>query len=442
MCERYDLIAIGSGPAGRRAAAEAAARGARTAVVEREGAIGGAGAMRGTIPRRTLRAAIVELTGIHGRARQPAVIEEDDLLWRTWLVVEREQERIYDELRRLRIDLIIGDAAFCDPHTLEIRAGDGPVRVRADRIVIAVGTVPARPASVGFDGQTVFDADGVAGIARRPPTLVVVGAGAAGLECASMAAALGSRVTVIEEREQLLEDVDAELVETLAYHLRGLGVTFRLGERVETARRCRAGGAITRLRGGERIRSAAVLHTAGRQVDTAPLELAAAGLESDQQGRIAVDARFRTAQPHISAAGEVIARGCRRTAQACSIATIPELAHAGHGERELDDAGVPFLRGRARYRDLTRASIDGERTGLLKLLVHAGTRQLLGVHVLGASAGEIVHIGQAFLDAGLPADRLAEMTFGEASYADAYRVAAADACGRLPRSSARSRGRL
>jgi NAD(P) transhydrogenase len=456
--DRYDLVAIGSGPAGQRAAVQAAKLGRRAAVVERAPGLGGVSTNTGTLPSKTLRAAIVELTGrangVYGSAfRVKHEITLEDLLWRTKQVIEHEQEVVSDQLRRNGVDLLEGAASFVGPHTLRIHDGRGALDVAADRIVIAVGTRPARPAGIDFDDETVLDSDGILRLAELPRTLTVIGGGVIGLEYASMLAALGVRVTLVEKRPRILDFVDDELVEALQYHLRGLGVVFRLGEEVAGVER-RSGGAVTHLVSGKEIPSDVVLYAAGRQGATDDLALEAAGLEADARGRIAVVDGYRTAQPHVFAAGDVIGfpslaatsmeQGRLAALQAFDlpahslegllpygIYTIPEISFVGRGERELTEAAVPYVHGLARWRELSRGEIAGDRTGLLKLLVHADTRRLLGVHVFGTSATELVHIGQTAMAGELGLDYLVDAVFNVPTFADAYKVAALDAANRL-----------
>jgi NAD(P) transhydrogenase len=454
----YDLIAIGSGPAGQRAAIQAAKLGKRAAIVDREGALGGVSARTGTVPSKTLRAAVVELTGIahgvYGGPGRKSEITIDDLLWRTEQVIEHEQDVISDQLRRNGVDILTGAAAFVDAHTLQISSAAGSYRRAAERFVIAVGTTPARPAGVDFDDRSVLDSDGILQLSTVPRTLTVVGAGVIGLEYASMAAALGARVTLVDKRAHVLDFVDDEIVEALQYHLRGLGVVFRLGEDVEAVERRPGGGAVTHLRSGKRIPSEIVLYTAGRQGATAEVDLAAAGLDADVRGRIAVGPDYRTAQPHIFAAGDVIGfpslaatsmeqgrlaalaafdRPARSipTLLPYGIYTIPEISFVGRDERELTAAAVPYVRGLARYRELSRGEMEGDRSGLLKLLVDADTRRLEGVHLFGTAATELVHIGQTVMAAGLTVDHLVDAVFNVPTFADAYKVAALDAANRL-----------
>jgi NAD(P) transhydrogenase len=455
----YELLVIGSGPAGQKAAIQAAKLGRRVALIERNAVLGGVSANTGTIPSKTLRAAILDLTGLAGRAvygdayRVKSTITMDDLVWRTQHVVEHERTVVREQLRRNGVEVIEGIASFLDPHTLEV-AGPQPTPRSADRFVIAVGTRPARPQGIDFDDRTVIDSDGLGNNDRIPATLTVVGAGVIGLEYASMAAALGVTVTVIDKRLRLLDFVDEELVDALHYHLRGLGVTLRLGEEVAAVERRPDGTAVTHLVSGKRIPSDVVLYAAGRQGATDDLNLAAAGLEADARGRIAVDAQFRTAQSHIFAAGDVIgfpslaatsmeqgrlaacaAFGIPASAMPSllpyGIYTIPEVSYVGRTERELTDARVPYVAGIARYRELIRGEMAGDNAGLLKLLVNTESRALEGVHVFGTAATELVHIGQTVMAAGLPLDYLVEAVFNYPTFSDAYKVAALDAMNRL-----------
>jgi len=454
MHETYDLVAIGSGPAGQRAAVQAAKLGRRAAIVEREDVLGGVSANTGTLPSKTLRAAVLELAGQRPRVyrtRQEVTI--DDLLWRTQPVIEHEREVIRDQLRRNGVDVVVGTASFLDPHTLEIRASATSRRLVADRYVIAVGTTPARPAGVEFDNRTVLDSDGILRLSKIPRTLTVVGGGVIGLEYASLAAALGVQVTLVEKRTRILDFVDDEIVEALQYHLRGLGVTFRLGEAVEAVERS-DGAVVTRLRSGKLIPSEIVFYAAGREGATESLNLAAAQLEADERGRISVGPDFRTTQPHIFAAGDVIGfpslaatsmeQGRLATLAAFGeplralsnllpygIYTIPEISFLGPSERELTEAAVPYVVGLARYRELARGEIAGDRSGLLKLLVDAETRDVLGIHILGTSATELVHIGQTVIASDLNVDYLVDAVFNVPTFSDAYKIAALDASNRL-----------
>ena len=445
----YDLIAIGSGPAGQCAAIQAAKLGKRVAVVERERVLGGRSVNGGTLPSKTLRAAIVELTGLYGgppRLRRELTI--DDLLWRAQDVIEHERDSIHHDLRRHGVDVLVGVGSFVDPRTLEIRSSQASRRVRSERFVIAVGTRPSRPPGFDFDERTVIDGDGILGLSRIPETLVIVGGGVVGLEYASMAAALGVGVTLVEAQHRVLDFVDNELAEALRYHLCGLGVVFRLGDAVKAVERDRTGASV-HLAGGSCLRAEAVLHAGTRRGATDELNLGAAGVLADDRGRIPVDREYRTACAHIFAAGAVVgfpglASTSReqgrhaaltalgetaesRTHSPYGIYTIPEIAFVGVNERELLGTGVPYVVGIGRYRQLTNGQIEGDRTGRLKVLVHAESRRVLGVHVFGTAAAELVHLGQAVMAGGLPIDYLAEAVFNVPTFTEAYSLAAAAA---------------
>jgi NAD(P) transhydrogenase len=465
----YDLIAIGSGPAGQGAAVQAAKLGKRAAIVERQGVLGGTSMNSGTIPSKTLRAAIVELMGrsqgIYRRSDRGKIeLTIDDLLWRAQQVIEQEQVAIQDELRRNRVDVLNGEATFVDTHTIQITSADGCRRAAAKRVVIAVGTSPSRPPTVDFDDRVVLDSDGILGLTSIPQTLTVVGANPVGLEYASMAAALGTQVTLVDRRRHFLDFVDVEIMEALSYYLGGIGVVFRLGHNVTAVERT-GEGVTTCLQSGERIPSNLVLYAASRHGATRELDLAAAGLEADPNGRIAVGADLRTSQHHVFAAGDVIGfpslaatsmEQGRLAAMAAfdepinsnptllpyGMYTIPEISFVGARESELIESEVRYVRGVARYRELACGEIAGDRTGVLKLLVHAETRDVLGIHIFGTSANELIHVGQTVMASGLPVDYLADAVFNVPSFAGAYKVAALDAASRLdeldaaPRSAA------
>ncbi len=453
-----DLVVIGSGPAGRRAAVEGARLGARVALVERRGALGGAVTGAGTLPFRTLRAAALELAtarrarGHRAGAERPTTV--DDLLWRAGRVVDGERDTIRDELRREHVEVLDGAAAFTGPHTLLVDSPRGARAVAAERVVIAVGTVPVRPPGVDFDDRSVLAADGLVRLREVPRTLTVVGAGLAGLEAASVAAALGVSVTLIDRGPGPDARIDHEIAAALVYHLRGLGVTVRLGAEVTGVTRPDPGTALVHLADGGEIASDAVIHATGRVGATGALGLEAAGLRAGPGGLIPVDDDLRTAVPHILAAGDVAgARGRaaeavdqgRRAARAAlgvpappaaapaplGVATVPEIASVGPTERQLALTRTPYVRGVADFGALVRGELSGERTGLLKLLVDPGTRRVLAVHIFGATATELVHVGQAVIASGLTIDYLVDAVPDIATFAEAYAVAARDASSRV-----------
>jgi NAD(P) transhydrogenase len=458
----YDVLVIGSGPGGQKAAIAAAKLERRVAIVERKDMIGGVCLNTGTIPSKTLREAVLYLTGMSQREMygQNYRVKDDitvaDLLARTQHVISREIEVIRSQLSRNRVALLPGLGAFVDPHTVEVSDGTGRgTRVTAERIVIATGTTPARPASVDFDGSTVIDSDGILELQRVPQTMVVVGAGVIGIEYASMFAALGCKVTVVESRSRMLEFCDVEVIEALKYHLRDLAVTFRFGETVAAVQR-HARGAIAVLESGKKIPAEVVMYSAGRQGMTAGLRLENAGLDADARGRIKVDEYFRTEVPHIYAVGDVIGfpalaatsmeqgrlaahHACGEPVQVISelqpigIYTIPEISFIGKTEEQLTDEDVPYEVGMAYYREVARGQIRGDTTGRLKLIFHRDTRKVLGVHIIGEGASELVHIGQAVMTLGGTVDYFVETVFNYPTLAECYKTAAFNGLGRLNR---------
>ena len=458
MGDDYELLVIGSGPAGQKAAIQAAKLDRRVAVVERQ-QLGGVSVNRGTIPSKTLRETIVYLTGLSQRAaygesyRVKEEITVEDLRVRTQQVVEREVHIIRNQLVRNHVQLIEGAARFVDPYTVAVTGHGEERRLTAERIIIATGTRPARPPEVEFDERTILDSDGLLLIEEIPSSVVVVGAGVIGIEYASMFAAIGAKVTVVEKRARLLDFCDAQLTEGLQYHLRDLGVVFRLGEEV-TAVEQHDGAALTHLASGKRIPADIMLFAAGRQGETDDLGLEAAGLEADGRGRISVGPDFRTGVDHIYAAGDVIGwpslaatsmeQGRLAAANAFDyevasmnellpfgIYTIPEISFAGKTEEELTAAAIPYEVGISRYRELARGQILGDSYGLLKLLVSPDDRTILGVHVLGTHATEVVHIGQAVMGLGGTVDYLVDAVFNYPTLAESYKVAALDAKNKL-----------
>jgi NAD(P) transhydrogenase len=456
----FDLLVVGSGPAGQKAAIQAAKLRRRVALVERHRHVGGVCVNTGTIPSKTIREAIIYLTGLGQRAiygqgyRLKEEVGVPDLALRTRQVVERERAVIRDQLLRNRVTLLDGAASFVDPHTVAVAGRSGGERLAtADRIVLATGSEPAHPAGIEFDGRRILDSDDVVlRLDRIPRTLVVVGAGVIGIEFASMFAALGTKVTVVDGRREMLDFCDREIVEALTYHLRDLGVIFRFGE-IVTAVAAHGEDTLTTLASGKQVVAEAVLYSAGRQGATGGLALERAGLEADERGRIPVGPTYRTAVDHIYAVGDVIGfpslastsaeQGRLASAHACGVEAhavgdlpfgiyaIPEISYVGKTELELTEAAVPYEVGVAHYRELARGHIMGEAHGLVKLLVSPADRTLLGVHAFGASATEVVHIGQAVMGLGGTIDFLVDTVFNYPTLAEAYKVAALDAANKL-----------
>ena len=460
MAYDFDLLVIGSGPAGQKAAIQAAKLHRRVAVVEQQHMVGGVCINSGTIPSKTLREAVLYLTGMTQRSmygdsyRVKDDVTISDLFWRTQAVIQREADVIRDQLSRNHVRILTGTGQFSDANTVTVSGEDGARRqVTAERIVIAVGTRPARPKSVDFNERTVLDSDGILHLEKIPDALLVVGAGVIGIEYASMFAALGSRVTIVEARPRLLDFCDAEIVEALQYHLRDLNVVFRLSEEVVGVDE-HDGGTITHLKSGKRILADTVLYSAGRQGATEALNLENVGIEADSRGRISVDEHYRTSVEHIYAVGDVIGfpslaatsmeQGRLASAHACGldvkpisaslpigIYTIPEISFVGSTEEQLTQDQTPYEVGISRYRELARGAILGDAYGMLKLLVSADDRRLLGVHAFGTTATELVHIGQTVMGFGGTIDYLVEAVFNYPTLAEGYKVAALDATNKL-----------
>jgi NAD(P) transhydrogenase len=456
----YDVLVLGSGPSGQKAAIAASKLGRRVAIVDRRDMIGGVCINTGTVPSKTLREAVLYLTGLSQRElygsnyRVKQDITVSDLAARTTHVINRQTDVIRHQLGRNHITLISGTGRFADAHTVRVDDGTGrDTKVTADKVIIAAGTRPARPDSVDFDDRTIVDSDGVINLHAVPRSMVVVGAGVIGMEYASMFAALGTKVTVVERRPQMLDFCDAEIVESLKYHLRDLSVTFRFGEEVASVER-HSTATLTVLKSGKKIAADTVMYSAGRQGQTDDLTLENAGLSADRRGRITVDENFRTEVENIYAVGDVIGfpalastsmeqgrlaahHACDEPARAMhqlqpiGIYTIPEISFVGQTEDELTNSNTPFEVGIARYRELARGQILGDSYGMLKLLVSPEDRTLLGVHVFGTSATELVHVGQAVMGCGGTVDYLVDTVFNYPTLAESYKVAALDAMNKI-----------
>ncbi len=455
-----DLLVIGSGPAGQKAAIQAAKLRRKVILVERDRTLGGASVNKGTIPSKTIREGILYLTGLNQRAiygqgyRLRDEISVDDLRTRTRQVVECERNVVRAQLVRNHVTIAEGSARLLDPQSVAVADGAGAERrIVPAAIVLATGSVPARVPGVEFNDETIFDSDGILRIRRMPDSIVVVGAGVIGIEYASMFAALGSKVTVVDARPVMLDFCDPEITEVLRYHLRDLGVIFRFGE-VVTAVKGVPDGTLTELESGKQIAADAVFYSAGRVGATDGLRLENAGLEADERGRITVDESYRTSVPHIYAVGDVIGfpslastsaeQGRLAACAACGesahtlnpllpfgVYSIPEISFVGKTEPELTAEAVPYEVGVSHYRELARGQILGETHGLLKLLVSSVDHTLLGVHAIGAQATEVVHVGQAVMALGGTVDFLVDTVFNYPTLAEAYKVAALNAANKL-----------
>ena len=460
----YDLLVIGSGPAGKRAAIQGAKLDRRVAIVERTNVLGGVSVNLGTIPSKTLREAVLDLSGYRSRefygasytVKQNITIQ--DLLTRTNKVIQHEIDVTRHQLMRNGIELIPATASFCGPHTMRLDLIDSTTRtVTARHIVIATGTDTTRDDHIPFDGTQVFTSDDILKLDRVPRSLAVVGAGVIGCEYASIFAALGVRVTLIDQRSRLLPFVDGEIVDMLTYHLRENRVVLRLGETVRgmEVEDSAAGGRVRlHLESGKNILADKALYSVGRTGATARLALDQCGLACDSRGRLKVDEHYRTEIRGIYAVGDVIgfpalastsmeqgrlavchAFGIRADSVPAlfpyGIYSVPEISMVGKTEEELTQAGVAYEVGKAHYREIARGQIIGDTTGLLKLIFHSETRVLLGVHIIGDGASELIHIGQAVLAFRGTIDYFIDTVFNYPTLAECYKVAAFDGINRL-----------
>ncbi len=459
---KYDFVVIGSGPAGQRAAIQAAKLGRSVALIERSFNIGGACVHTGTIPSKTLREAVLYLSGwrqrgFYGRSyRVKERITAVDLTQRLDITVRHEIEVLMHKLHRNFVDTVAGSATFESPHRLRVEISPQETRVlEADKILIATGSRPVRPANVPFDCPNVVDSDNILTMPELPRTLVVVGAGVIGVEYASILSALDIDVTLVDGRREVLGFLDREIVDEFTHHLRDRGVSLRLGETVESVAVESDDRLVVHLASGKRVRANMALFASGRQSNTDQLGLDKAGVEVDERGRLVVDEHFRTGVPHIYAAGDVVGfpalastsmeQGRQAGAHAFDhpvqrrandvfpfgIYAVPEMSVVGKTEEELREAGTPYESGSARFRETSRGQILGLREGLLKLLVHLEDHRLLGVHIVGEGATELIHIGQAVLAHQGTLDFFVDAVFNYPTLAETYKIAALDAWNKL-----------
>jgi NAD(P) transhydrogenase len=459
----YDLLVIGSGPSGQRAAVSAVKKGKRVALVEMRNVVGGVCINTGTIPSKTMREAVLHLSGYNYRSiygmnyRVKEKITMSDLAFRVQHVIKTEVDVTEAQLSRNGVDVITGIASFEDDHHVRVTGVNGANIHEAERIVIAVGTKPANTSKVPINGRTIINSDQIMDLQALPKTLIVVGGGVIGVEYTCMFCALGVRVTLVEKRPKLLEFADQEIVEALSYHLRDSRVTMRLHEEVESVEEQSDGTVVANLESKKRISGDALLYAVGRQGNIDELNLAAAGVEADSRGRIPVDKDFRTRVPHIFAVGDVIGfpslasvsmeQGRIAVERAFGedaiqsnpsfypygIYTIPEISFIGKTEEQLTEEDVPYEVGVAYYREIARGQIRGDTTGRLKLIFHRETRQILGVHIIGEGAAELVHIGQAVMTLNGTVDYFINTVFNYPTLAECYKAAAFNGVNRLAR---------
>ncbi len=433
-------------------------------MVEQGRRVGGVSVHSGTIPSKTLRETVLNLSGwrergFYGRAyRVKQDISAEDLRTRLTITLNHEVEVLEHQFGRNRVTTLMGVARFTGPHEIEVCCAEGESHVfTADRFLVAVGTKPHRPDSIPFDGRKVMDSDEVLDLTELPRSLTVIGAGVIGIEYATIFSALDVQVTLVDGRKTVLDFIDRELIEDFLHQLRDRGVVLRLGCSVERIEKGEAGGCTVHLENGRMVRSEQVLYAAGRYGATESLGLEACVLGADERGRLEVDkTTFQTAVPHIYAAGDVIGfpslastsmeQGRIAACHACSeaahappeyfpygIYSVPEISTVGMSEEEVQTRAIPYECGVARFRETSRGQIMGLDAGMMKMIFSLKTRRLLGCHIVGEGATELIHIGQAVLNLKGTLDYFVENTFNYPTLAEAYKIAALDAWNRMPR---------
>jgi NAD(P) transhydrogenase len=456
----YELIVIGSGPGGQRAAIQAVKAGKRVALVEKQSAVGGVCTNTGTIPSKTMREAVLHLSGFYEQSFYGAnyhakdQVTMADLSFRVQRVIENEVSVIQDQLKRNGVDLIHGVGKFMDPHHVRVENNNGFSELEGEYVILATGTKPAANSKVPINGRNIINSDQILAMPTLPRTLIVVGGGVIGVEYACMFATLGVRVIIVEKRPRLLEFADTEMVEALSYQMRDRRATMRLNEEVESVEELPEGKVAANLVSKKRIIADALLYAVGRAGNVDALNLPAAGLEADNRGRIKVDENYRTAQPHIFAVGDVIGfpslasvsmeQGRIAAGRAFNldvhtdpagypygIYTIPQLSFIGKTEEQLTDEDVPYEVGVAYYREIARGQISGHTDGRLKLLFHRETLELLGVHIFGEDAAELLHIGQAVFMLKGKVTYFKNTVFNYPTLAECYKTAAFNGLNRL-----------
>lgn len=465
--KRYDLIVIGSGPAGEKGAAQAAYFGKKVALIEKELALGGAAANTGTLPSKTLRESALYLSGFRQRGLfginfgMKDEVTARDFLYRERLVVQSEHQRIADNLKRHHVDLYRGFASLVDPHTVAVAPRhSAPTHLKADTILIATGSYPHHPANFPFHDARVYDSDTILNINDMPKTMLVAGGGVIGCEYACMFAALGIKVTLVEGRDRLLAFMDHEIASTLDASMRKMGIDLCLADAIEQVE---TGDKIAvALKSGRTVTVDTLLAATGRTGATDGMALDKAGIKLGARGLIEVNDRYQTSLPHIYAVGDVIgfpALASTSMEQAriamvhafdlqykttlahvlpYGIYTIPECSMAGETEESLQKKGVPYVAGRARYAANARGQIIGDEGGFLKLLFHADDMKLLGVHVIGELAAEIVHVGLTALIMAAGAELFIHTCFNYPTLTEVYKYATYDAMGAAQRRRAQA----
>lgn len=458
--KEFDLIVIGSGPAGQRAAVQAAKLGKRAAIIEKSIRVGGVSVHTGTIPSKTVREAVLYLSGWKQRGfygmghRERKRITPDDVLHRVNVTLNHQVEVMCDQLERNGVEIITGCARFIDSHTLSIEQASGELlQIRSKNILLAVGTKPHRPQHIPFNGGSVIDSDEILNFRTMPRSITVVGGGVIGMEYATIFSALDVQVTLVEERARVLNFLDDEIIDEFQHQIRDSGMVLRLDERV-AAIEVANGKVTTTLESGKKIQTDMLLYAAGRAGATDKLGLENAGLSADSRGRIEVNEHFQTCVPNIYAAGDVIGFPSLAATSmvqgrlaAChmfnheyrnqleffpyGIYSVPEISMVGATEAELKEKGIAYETGIARFREVARGQILGLRQGLLKMLFAVDDHRLLGVHVVGEGATELIHIGQAVITLGGTLEYFVDSAFNYPTLAEAYKVAALNAWNKL-----------
>lgn len=462
MMLQYDLVVVGSGPAGRRGAIQAAKLGKKVLVIEQGKRVGGVSVHTGTIPSKTLRETALNLSGwrergFYGRSyRVKEEISADDLRRRLLITLNHEVEVLEHQFARNRVQHIRGKASFIDASTLQVIKDDGETtQVTGASVLLAVGTKPFRPDYIPFDGKTVLDSDELLDIQDLPRSMVVIGAGVIGIEYATIFSALDTAVTVIDPKATMLDFIDKEIIEDFTYQLRDRNMKLLLGQKVDKVETLENGKVELTLDSGRRLTTDMVLFAAGRMGATDALNLQAIGLEADSRGRLKVNPEtFQTSVANVYAAGDVVGfpslastsmeqgRIAARVAIGAvakeppkyfpyGIYAVPEISTCGLTEEEMKERGIPYECGIARFRETSRGHIMGLDTGLLKLIFSLKTRRLLGVHIVGEGATELVHIGQAVLNLKGTVEYFVENTFNYPTLAEAYKIAGLDAWNRM-----------
>jgi len=470
--KHYDCVVIGTGPAGQKGAIQAAKLGKRVAIIEKNQVLGGAQINTGTIPSKALREAVLLLTGGNRRGMfaQSRSIKKKitiaDLVSFSQRVIRHEWQIIRDQFERNNVELLWGRARFVGPNEVAIEGPDGEEHITGDRFLLGVGTRPARPEGVPFNGQTIFTSDEVMRLEHLPKSMIVVGAGVIGTEYACIMATLGVQVTLIEGRNKVIGFLDQEIADAFQYFMRQQGITLRLGEKVEEIKEVAQNnsngqnGSVrqlveAQLESGKTIHAETLLYAVGRQGVCKQLGLENVGIEFDDRERLQVNEHYQTNAAHVYAAGDVIGfpslastsmeQGRRAICHAfgCSegnyntslfpygIYAVPEISMVGKTEEQLTAEGVPYESGVANYREIARGQLLGDELGMLKMLIHQDTHKLLGIHVIGTGATELIHIGQAVMALGGDAEFFVNNVFNFPTLAECYKVAAYNGLNKL-----------